>query len=180
MVSPIASSLTSRRTAVVRRGVAVLGVVSAVLHLLVLGEHGSSPAMVALMAAMALGCLYCSWHLWRQASVRDWALVAVMNIGMVGLHLFVMGGAAPHAHGAQPAMDMSSHSGGSVTAVATAMAAVEVVIATAVVFMRTRSGGQASLFNPARDPRLQLPSGFEAFGVDAKPSAGLFVAHDHR
>lgn len=122
---------------VARRAVAVVGVISAVLHLMVLGEHWSSPAMVGLMSAMALGCLYCSWHLWRQASVRDWALVAVMNIGMVGLHLFVMGGAASHTHGVQSAMDMSSHSGGSVAAIATGMAVVEALIATAVVFVRT-------------------------------------------
>lgn len=123
---------------VVRRVVAMLGATSAVLHLLVLGGHGSSPAMMGVMAAMAAGCVYCAWHLWGPASVRDWGLVAVMNLGMVGLHLFLMGGGT-HVHGAQTAMDMSSHSGGTVAAIAAGAAVVEATIATAVVFVRTRA-----------------------------------------
>lgn len=70
----------------IRRTAAVGAATSGILHLLMLG-HGGHLGWSLLMAAMAIVCLPCAGHLWRMASVRSWALIGVMNSGMLAVHL---------------------------------------------------------------------------------------------
>lgn len=70
----------------VRRTAAVGAGASGLLHLLMLG-HGHHLVWSLLMTAMAIVCLPCAGHLWRMASVRSWALIGVMNSGMLAVHL---------------------------------------------------------------------------------------------
>lgn len=71
-----------------RRTAAVLAGVSALLHLLMIG-HGSTPAGL-LMVGMAALCLPCAVHLWRRATIRAWAAVGIMNVGMLLVHAGMM------------------------------------------------------------------------------------------
>jgi hypothetical protein len=129
-----------------RRSAAGLAVGSALLHAVSLPEHAHSPAALALLAAMIIGCLYCARHLWSRGALGDWALVAAMNLGMIGLHVSMLGGGAPHtghSHGGHtmataapaPAMSMSMSP---LMSAALALAAVEAAFAIAVVLFRTR------------------------------------------
>jgi hypothetical protein len=117
-----------------RRACALLAACSAVLHGIT-ALHTGSPAAAALMVGMAAACLYCARELWSQDVVRTWVLVAVMNIAMIGIHTpFVSG----HQHGGAVSVSaIPMHSSG-VMALATTLAAVEAVIATAVVYQRSR------------------------------------------
>ncbi|QZY46012.1 hypothetical protein HZU38_07400 [Mycolicibacterium vanbaalenii] len=110
--------------ALVRGGGTVLAVTSAVLH-------GAS--LSVLTFAMAAACLYCAYELWRFDTVRSWVLVAVMNIAMIAVHLPLMG---HHGHTATPGAGM-----GTTMAVATVVAAAEIMLAAAVLFARTRAPG---------------------------------------
>ena len=131
----------SRAAAVAgRRGCAVLAVCSAALHGVMLG-HAGSPAVAVLLIAMLGVCLFCAWELWCDGSLRAWTLVALMNLGMVAVHL--TGGA--HQHGA-PVQLSGAASPSVLMTVATAIAAVEVAAATAVLCYRTR-GRAAQLTN---------------------------------
>lgn len=86
---------------------------------------------------MAAVCLYCAYELWRFDSVRSWVLVAVMNIAMIGVHLITTGG---HHHGAAASSVSSAPAGmGAAMGLATLVAAVEIVFAAAVLFVRTRA-----------------------------------------
>lgn len=99
--------------------------------------------MVGLVTvAMILGCLYCAGHLWMRGSQRDWGLVAMMNVGMIALHLTVMSpgsGGGHHGHTMHAAA--SAPMGQSLSApmaAALATAALEAVVAVTVLFYRSR------------------------------------------
>ena len=70
------------RTALARTA-AVLAVASAVTHVLLVS---SSSLGTAVMAAMALACLPCAWHLWRAPTGAVWALTAAVDLGMLAVH----------------------------------------------------------------------------------------------
>jgi hypothetical protein len=76
---------------VARRIAAVLAAVSAALHGVMLG-HAGNAAMTVLIAGMAVACLYCARELWLASTTRAWTLVALMNLGMVAVHLPVTAG----------------------------------------------------------------------------------------
>ncbi|MDF2826165.1 MAG: hypothetical protein K0R68_3573 [Mycobacterium sp.] len=115
-----------------RRVCASLAVCSAALHVLMLG-HAESAAVSAVVAVMLAVCVFCAWELWRDGSLRAWALVALMNLGMVAVHATSAG----HHHGASLQLETAG-SPSPLMAVATAIAAVEVAAAAAVLFYRTR------------------------------------------
>ncbi|KMO70271.1 hypothetical protein [Mycolicibacterium chlorophenolicum] len=108
---------------------ALLAVGSAVLH------GGSlpgvtSPWLAALTVAMVAGCLFCAYELLTRDTVRAWVLVAVMNLAMIGAHLPMPAG---HHHGGLGAAGAASlHP-------ATVVAVLEVALAAAVLFLRTRA-----------------------------------------
>ena len=114
-----------------RRLCALLAVCSAGLHLLMLGQAGSIAAAAVLVVMLGV-CLFCAGELWRAGSVRAWTLVALMNLGMVALHLSGVG----HQHGVtvQPVAASPSALMGAVAVIAV----VEVTAATAVLVYRTR------------------------------------------
>jgi hypothetical protein len=115
-----------------RRLCALLAVCSAGLHALMLG-HAGSPAIAALLVAMLGVCLFCAWELWRDGSLRAWTLVALMNLGMVAVHL----GGSGHQHG--PALSLpATASPSALMTVATVIALVEVAAAVVVLSYRTR------------------------------------------
>ena len=98
--------------------------------------HGGSlpgvtnPWLAGLTVAMIAGCLFCAWELLTRDTVRAWVLVAVMNLAMIGAHLPMPAG---HHHGGLGAAGSASlHP-------ATAVAVVEVLLAAAVLFVRTRA-----------------------------------------
>lgn len=116
-----------------RRTCALLAACSAVLHGITI-VHTESPAAAVLIMGMTAACLYCAWELWVQGELRTWVLVAMMNIAMIGMHTpFAVG--HQHGSGADIAA-MPTHS--EMMTFATALAAIEAVIATAVVYQRSR------------------------------------------
>jgi hypothetical protein len=115
-----------------RRVCALMAACSAALHAVMLG-HAGSPAVAVLLVGMLGVCLFCAWELWSDGSLRAWTLVALMNLGMVAIH---MKGAA-HQHGTALSLPAAS-SPSTLMTVATAIAAVEVAAATTVLFYRTR------------------------------------------
>ncbi|CAN5844780.1 hypothetical protein BH10ACT9_BH10ACT9_32550 [soil metagenome] len=134
----------SRSCALVgRRACALLAASSAALHAVMLG-HAGSPAVAVLLIAMLSVCLFCAWELWRDSSLRAWTLVALMNLGMVAVHLSGVG----HQHGAAPTLPTAT-SPPTLMTVATAIAAVEVAAATTVLFYRTR--GRAAQLAAGRE-----------------------------
>ncbi|TDS87776.1 hypothetical protein [Nesterenkonia aurantiaca] len=90
-----------------RRALAVLGVFSAGLHLMML-SHG--PLLLSLlMAALAFGCLLCAGRLWRGHSERTLTMIAGMNLGMLLVHAVMMAG--PGALAEAGAVSLSTHHG---------------------------------------------------------------------
>jgi hypothetical protein len=116
-----------------RRACAVLAACSAVLHGITLFQT-EIPAAAVLMAGMGAACLYCARELWMQGALRTWVLVAVMNLAMIAVHTPFASG---HQHGGGAAVAIPMHHS-TVMTLATALAAVEAVIATAVVYQRSR------------------------------------------
>ena len=116
-----------------RRACALLAACSAVLHGITI-LHAAESAAAVLMVGMAAACLYCARELWVQGDLRTWVLVAIMNIAMIGMHAPFASG---HQHGGVAVAAMPMHPSGVMT-LATALAAVEAVIATAVVYQRSR------------------------------------------
>ncbi|MFD9663672.1 hypothetical protein ACFWAY_18920 [Rhodococcus sp. NPDC059968] len=140
---------TVRRTSHwLRRAAAALAVAAAGLHAASLGEHATSSPLIGLVTvAMIFGCLYCARHLWVRGSHRDWGLVALMNVGMIALHLTVMspgaGGGGHHGHAMHAAASASmGHSMSTPMAAALATAALEAVVAVTVLFYQTRLDGR--------------------------------------
>lgn len=126
-----------------RRACALLAACSAALHGAMLGQAGQ-PAVAALLAVMMAVCLFCAWELWSHGSLRAWTLVALMNLGMVAVHLT----GSSHQHGA--ALQLSAPGAPSVLmTVATGIALVEVAAATAVLFYRTRDRATQLTNRPA-------------------------------
>jgi hypothetical protein len=111
-----------------RRAGAALAVGSACLHAAMLG-HAANVVAAALLAAMITACLYCARELWRDSRERAWVIVALMNLAMIALHLPAPG----HHHGAAPAAAPST-----LMVVATLVACVEVLGATAVLCVRSK------------------------------------------
>jgi hypothetical protein len=126
-----------------RRAAALLAAGSAVLHGISV-VHAGTVAAAGLMLVMAVACLYCAGELWTRGNLRVWTLVAVMNLAMIALHLPASSG---HHHGVTAAA--SAHPSTAMS-VATALAAVEVAVATAVLLYCTRRGGvrRAQLTTP--------------------------------
>ena len=76
------------------RTAAVLVAGSALVHVLLLS---SSSLGTTAMAAMALACLPCAWHLWRSPTPAVWAMTATVDAGMLALHAPML--ATPSHHG---------------------------------------------------------------------------------
>ena len=107
---------------------------SAVLHGISLG-HVTNVVAMAVMLAMLVGCLYCARGLWRHGTVQGWVLVALMNFGMIAIHLPA---SAAHHHGSGLAVVAPIHES-TVMSVATALAVIEVTAAAIVLYHRTRA-----------------------------------------
>ncbi|PBC48403.1 hypothetical protein CJ179_16330 [Rhodococcus sp. ACS1] len=139
-----AFSTAARRTSLWwRRAAAALAIATAGLHAATLGEHAAASPMVGVVTvAMILGCLYCAGHLWMRGSQRDWGLVAMMNVGMIALHLTVMSpgsGGGHHGHAMHAAASApTAHAMSTPMAAALATAALEAVVAVTVLFYRSR------------------------------------------
>jgi NADH:ubiquinone oxidoreductase subunit K len=113
-----------------RRACAVLALSSAGLHAAMLG-HASNVVAGGLLAVMIVACVYCARDLWLRGTLRAWCVVGLMNIAMIAVHLPM----PAHHHGMQMA-SMGQQS--TLMAMATGVAAVEVVVAMAVLYYRTR------------------------------------------
>ena len=133
--------MTSTST-VARRACAVLAVASAGLHAAMLA-HSSSVIAAGLLATMIVACLYCARELWRDGTARAWVVVALMNIAMIALHL----PAPAHQHGAPNAEAPPSST---LMAVATLLALVEVVAATAALYVGSRGRAMGLSGTPDR------------------------------
>jgi hypothetical protein len=116
-----------------RRACAVLAASSAVLHGVMVG-HAGNPAMAVLILAMMATCLYCARDLWIVGSLRAWGLVAAMNLGMIVVHC----SSPAHHHGAALAPTVAAGQPSTVMMLAIAISAVEVAVATAVLYHHAR------------------------------------------
>jgi hypothetical protein len=135
----------TRVSAVVgRRACAVLAATSAVLHGLMVGG-GTNLVVAALIVGMAVACLYCAKELWTAGSPRVWCIVAVMNLGMVAVHLSMPG----HHHGQAVAIGAAVQMS-TLMVVATSISVAEAVIATAVLWIQTREQ-RAIMLAPQRN-----------------------------
>lgn len=74
---------------VLGRFAAVLALVSASLHLLLL--DASSLGSFA-MVGMALACLPCAWHLWRSPTPGVWCMTAGLDVAMLLIHAQMLAG----------------------------------------------------------------------------------------
>jgi hypothetical protein len=113
-----------------RRACAALAVSSACLHTVMLG-HAPNVVVAGILATMIAACLYCARELWRDGTDRAWVVVALMNLAMIALHL----PAPSHHHVVATASALPQPT---VMAVATLLAFVEVLAATAALCVRTR------------------------------------------
>ena len=125
------ATTAGRATALGRRGCALLAATSAALHAVALG-HAANAAALVLMLAMIAGCLLCARDLWRDGATRAWVLVAVTSVAMIALHM----PSAGHHHGSAAAG--VGPPAPPVMTVAMGIAAVEVAIAAAVLYRRSR------------------------------------------
>jgi hypothetical protein len=117
-----------------RRACATLAGCSAVLHGISVG-HATNLAAAGLTVAMAAGCLYCARDLWVRGTPRAWVLVALMNLAMIAIHAPTP---AAHHHGGGVSTAAPAHHS-TVMNLATTLAAVEVLVAAAVLYSRTRA-----------------------------------------
>ena len=141
-----------------RRLAAVLAACSAVLHGIAIG-HATNPAAAVVTVVMAVACLYCAGDLWIRGALRAWVLVALMNLAMIAIHIPASPG---HHHGGDVATATMSTHHSTVMTLATALAAVEVIVATSVVFYRTRATrlttASVSVSNDQISPGLRYSS----------------------
>jgi hypothetical protein len=128
-------SVVATSALVGRRTCAVLAACSAGLHAAVLA-HVANPATGVLMAVMIVACLYCARDLWLHGTVRAWCVVALMNLGMIAVHL----PAPTHHHGTSATTAAGQQP--TIMTLATSLAAVEVALAVAVLYYRTRRGAE--------------------------------------
>jgi hypothetical protein len=91
--------------------------------------------------AMAAGCLYCARDLWVRGTLRAWVLVALTNLAMIAIHAPTP---AAYHHGGGVTIAVPAHHS-TVMNLATALAAVEVLVAAAVLYSRTRAVRPRSL-----------------------------------
>jgi hypothetical protein len=124
-----------------RRACAVLALSSAGLHAAMLG-HASNVLVGGLLAAMIVACVYCARDLWLRGSLRAWCVVGLMNIAMIAVHMPM----PAHHHGMHAAMGQQS----TLMGLATAIAALEAVVAMAVLYCRTRRNAELVIGTPAR------------------------------
>jgi len=124
-----------------RRACAALALSSAGLHAAMLG-HASNVVAGGLLAAMIVACVYCARDLWLRGTLRAWCVVGLMNIAMIAVHLPAPG----HHHGVHAAAGQQS----TLMSLATAITAVEVAVAMAVLYYRTRRNAQLISGSPAR------------------------------
>lgn len=122
---------------VARRAAAGLAAISAALHATMLG-HAGTPAAAVLLAGMAVACLYCAWELWCAGTTRAWSLVALMNLGMVAVHLPASG-----AHHLAPPAVKTVVPQSSTMLAATVLSMIEVAVAVAVLCYRARGNARA-------------------------------------
>jgi hypothetical protein len=113
-----------------RRACAVLALSSAGLHAAMLG-HVSNVLASVLLAAMIAACVYCARDLWLRGSLRAWCVVGLMNIAMIAVHLPM----PAHHHGMHMALAGNQST---LMGLATGVAAVEALVAIAVLYYRTR------------------------------------------
>ena len=128
-------------TVVGRRTCAALALSSASLHAAMLG-HTSNIVAGVLLAAMIVTCVYCARDLWLRGTLRAWCVVGLMNIAMIAVHL----PAPSHHHGMHAMPGPQS----TLMVLATAIAAVEVAVAMAVLYYRTRRNARLVTDTPAR------------------------------
>jgi hypothetical protein len=133
--------MSAATSVLARRACAALALSSAGLHAAMLG-HASNVVAGVLLAAMIVACVYCARDLWLRGTLRAWCIVGLMNIAMIAVHL----PAPAHHHGVQAAASPQS----TVMVLATAIAAVEVTVAIAVLYYRTRANAQLVTDRPAR------------------------------
>ena len=124
-----------------RRACAALALSSAGLHAAMLG-HASNVVAGGLLAAMIVACVYCARDLWLRGTLRAWCVVGLMNIAMIAVHLPAPG----HHHGVHAAAGQQS----TLMSLATAITAVEVAVAMAVLYYRTRRNAQLISGSPPR------------------------------
>jgi hypothetical protein len=124
-----------------RRACAALALSSAGLHAAMLG-HVSNVVTGALLAAMIVACVYCARDLWQRGTLRAWCVVGLMNIAMIAVHL----PAPSHHHGMHAAAGPQS----TLMGLATTIATIEVAVAIAVLYYRTRRNAQLISGKPAR------------------------------
>ncbi len=124
-----------------RRACAALALTSAGLHAAMLG-HASNVVAGGLLAAMIVACVYCARDLWLRGTLRAWCVVGLMNIAMIAVHMPM----PAHHHGIHASAGQQS----TLMGLATAIAAVEVAVAMAVLYYRTRGNAQRISGTPAR------------------------------
>jgi NADH:ubiquinone oxidoreductase subunit K len=124
-----------------RRVCAALALSSAGLHAAMLG-HASNMVAAVLLVAMIVACVYCARDLWLRGTLRAWCIVGLMNIAMIAVHL----PAPSHHHGVHAAAGQQS----TLMGLATTIAAIEVAVAIAVLYCRTRRHGQLVSGTPTR------------------------------
>jgi hypothetical protein len=117
-----------------RRACAVVAACSAVLHGFSL-VHATSAAATVLTVVMLATCLFCARDLWAHGKMRAWVLVALMNLAMLAVHAPT---SAAHHHG-RPAIAAAGTHHSTVMTLATALAVVEVTVAAAVLYYRSRA-----------------------------------------
>ena len=127
-----------------RRACAVLAASSAVLHGLMVGHTGSAAA-AAVLLAMLVVCLFCARDLWRAGSVQSWLLVALMNLGMIAVHWSL-----PDCHRAASAATVAPGMPTPLMTVATGLALIEAVIATAVLCAVSRRRAAVEIWREHR------------------------------
>jgi hypothetical protein len=125
-----------------RRACAALALTSAGLHAAMLG-HVSNVVAGVLLAAMIVACVYCARDLWLRGTLRAWCVVGLMNIAMIAVHLPMP---AHHHDMHMAAVGQQS----TLMGLATGVAALEVVVAIAVLYYRTRANAQLVIGRPAR------------------------------
>lgn len=111
-----------------RRTCALVAVSSAGLHVAMLGTT-ANPLVAVVLAVMIIGCLYCAGHLWRRGTPGVWCTIALMSLAMIALHTPM----PAHHHGVVAPVHASA-----MMSTATLLALAEVVIAAAVLTVRTR------------------------------------------
>ncbi|WP_284975183.1 hypothetical protein [Arthrobacter sp. efr-133-TYG-104] len=102
---------------------AALTAVSCMVHLWLAASGHHDAWLAILMVGLAAVCIPCTVHIWRQCRVGALHQVTAAAVVMVGLHAFLLLGAAGggHVHGGRPASTFTGAGGTSDTAGATGL-----------------------------------------------------------